>query len=59
VASCRVNETSFDESIYQGGIMEKIRACPICPMCGSKKFERLKAKDTIVRCAKCGNELSI
>ena len=41
------------------GVMEKIRACPICPTCGSKKFDRLKAKDTIVRCTKCGKELNI
>ena len=39
--------------------MEKIRSCPICPVCGSKKFDRLKAKDTVVRCAKCGKELTI
>jgi ribosomal protein L37AE/L43A len=39
--------------------MEKVRACPICPQCGSKKFDRIKAKDTIVKCAKCGKELII
>jgi hypothetical protein len=39
--------------------MEKIRSCPICPRCGSKKFDRLKVKDTVVRCAKYGKELSL
>jgi len=37
--------------------LKKVRACPICPTCGSKKFERLKAKETMVRCTKCGKEL--
>jgi len=39
--------------------MEKLRSCPICPACGSKKFDRLKAEDTIVKCIKCGKELAI
>jgi ribosomal protein L37AE/L43A len=39
--------------------MEKLRACPICPNCGSKKFDKIKAKETIVRCVKCGKETII
>jgi ribosomal protein L37AE/L43A len=39
--------------------MRKLGSCPICPVCGSKKFDRLKARDTIVRCIKCGKELII
>jgi ribosomal protein L37AE/L43A len=39
--------------------MEKVRACPICPQCGSKRFDRIKAKETIVKCVKCGKELII
>ncbi|NHI02469.1 hypothetical protein DYY67_0508 [Candidatus Nitrosotalea sp. TS] len=39
--------------------MEKLRACPICPNCGSRKFDKIKAKDTIVRCVKCGKEMTI
>ena len=58
-----VNYIMYDndaqESVNKRGVMEKIRACPICPVCGSKKFDRLKAKDMVVRCAKCGKELII
>ena len=40
--------------------MKKLRACPICPKCGSKKFERLqKENETQVRCLKCNMILSI
>ncbi|HMK33333.1 MAG TPA: hypothetical protein VK431_06895 [Nitrosopumilaceae archaeon] len=47
------------ELVNLGGVMEKLRSCPICPVCGSKKFDRLKARDTIVRCVKCGKKLTI
>lgn len=37
--------------------MEKIRACPICPNCGSKKFDRIQADETVVKCVTCGKEI--
>jgi ribosomal protein L37AE/L43A len=40
-------------------IVEKIRACPICPNCGSKKFDRITSNETVVKCVKCGKELVI
>jgi ribosomal protein L37AE/L43A len=52
-------EFEFNTAIHSSGVMEKIRSCPICPVCGSKKFDRLKAKDTIVKCTKCGKELTL
>lgn len=39
--------------------MEKIRACPICPSCGSKKFDRIQADETVVKCVACGKEIAI
>jgi ribosomal protein L37AE/L43A len=48
-----------DETINSRDVMEKIRSCPICPRCGSKKFDRLKVKNTVVKCTKCGKQLTI
>jgi len=39
--------------------MKKLRACPICPDCGSKKFEKIKSEETTVKCIRCGKELTI
>jgi ribosomal protein L37AE/L43A len=39
--------------------MEKIRACPICPNCGSKKFDRIKTDETVVKCVTCGKEITL
>jgi hypothetical protein len=33
--------------------MKPARACPICPECGSKKFERLEGDDVKVQCTSC------
>tara|TARA_B100001123_G_C15076273_1_gene933785 strand:- start:549 stop:668 length:120 start_codon:yes stop_codon:yes gene_type:complete len=33
--------------------MKPVRACPICPECGSKKFERLKDDSIKVQCSNC------
>jgi len=37
--------------------MEKVRACPICPGCGSKKFDRISSEKIIVKCTSCGKEI--
>jgi len=39
--------------------MKKIQACPICPDCGSRKFERIKGKEVKVRCLSCSKVLVI
>ncbi|HEX9845311.1 MAG TPA: hypothetical protein VGA92_02475 [Candidatus Nitrosotenuis sp.] len=40
--------------------MKGLRACPICPACGSKKFEKLEDKDHVkVRCLSCNKIISI
>ena len=39
--------------------MKKLRACPICPKCGSKKFERLDDNDVKVRCMSCNKIIII
>lgn len=36
-----------------------LRACPICPNCGSKKFERLKDHDVKVKCLSCKKVITI
>jgi NADH pyrophosphatase NudC (nudix superfamily) len=33
--------------------MNPARACPICPECGSKKFERLEDDGVKVQCTSC------
>ena len=33
--------------------MTPARACPICPECGSKKFERLESDGVKVQCTNC------
>ena len=35
--------------------MKGLRACPICPKCGSKKFERLDDQNVKVKCLNCAN----
>ncbi len=52
-------EFENNEPVALWDTMEKIRSCAICPVCGSTKFDRLKAKDTIVKCIKCGKQLTI
>jgi DNA-directed RNA polymerase subunit RPC12/RpoP len=37
--------------------MEKIRACPICPNCGYKKFVRVKVDEILLKCVNCGKEI--
>jgi len=39
--------------------MKGLRACPICPKCGSKKFERLDAENLKVRCLSCNKVIFI
>ena len=39
--------------------MEKIRACPICTNCGSKKFDRVPSDETIVKCVNCGKQIAL
>ena len=38
-----------------------LRACPICPGCGSKKFRVLEnnEKKTVVECLSCAKKMSI
>lgn len=33
--------------------MKPLRSCPICPRCGSKKFERISKKSVKIRCISC------
>ena len=39
--------------------MKPARACPICPDCGSKKFERLESDGVKVQCANCKKVINI
>lgn len=39
--------------------MKGLRACPICPRCGSKKFERLEDSAVKVKCLTCNKIISI
>gem|GEM_PF-2859909 len=39
--------------------VEKARACPVCPRCGYKKFDRVKTEGTVVKCLRCGTETAI
>ncbi len=39
--------------------MKGLRACPICPKCGSKKFERLDTENVKVKCLGCNKVISI
>ena len=39
--------------------MKPLRACPVCPKCGSKKFTRLSGNVVKVKCRKCDNEISL
>jgi len=39
--------------------LKGLRACPICPSCGSKKFERLDEDNVKVRCIICNKIISI
>jgi ribosomal protein L37AE/L43A len=39
--------------------MEPIRACPICPKCGSKRFERLAGAKVTVKCRRCQKIIEI
>ncbi len=39
--------------------MKGLRACPICPKCGSKKFERLDDENVKVRCLNCSKVTTI
>ncbi|HKZ62133.1 MAG TPA: hypothetical protein VJZ68_06950 [Nitrososphaera sp.] len=38
-----------------------LRACPICPSCGSKKFRVIEngEKQIVVECLSCARQLSI
>lgn len=38
-----------------------LRACPICPKCGSKKFKVIEnsKKQVIVECLSCARQISI
>ena len=39
--------------------MEPVRACPICPQCGSKRFERLPGDKVTVKCCSCNKIIEI
>lgn len=39
--------------------MEPVRACPICPNCGSKRFVRLPSDGVTVKCRKCDKIIEI
>ena len=39
--------------------MKPLRACPVCPKCGSKKFTRLPGDSVKVKCRQCANEISL
>jgi|TARA_B110000014_G_C19655657_1_gene344966 NADH pyrophosphatase NudC (nudix superfamily) len=39
--------------------MKPARACPICPVCGSKKFERLGDDGVKVQCASCKKTITL
>ena len=39
--------------------MEPVRACPICPECGSKKFIRIPDETVKVKCRNCSNIISL
>ena len=39
--------------------MEPVRACPICPDCGSKRFIRLPGTQVTVKCRMCDKIIEI
>ncbi|MFQ5968957.1 MAG: hypothetical protein ACE5J2_00475 [Nitrososphaerales archaeon] len=41
--------------------MRGLRACPICPECGSVKFKviRNKGKNVVIECLKCTKKMKI
>ena len=40
-------------------IMEPVRACPICPKCGSKRFVKLPGNGVRVKCSSCDKIIEI
>ncbi|MEE8132459.1 MAG: hypothetical protein V3T40_02675 [Nitrososphaerales archaeon] len=41
--------------------MRRVRACPLCPECGSKKFQIItnEGEKVVVQCKKCSKRLTI
>ena len=39
--------------------MKPLRACPICPKCGSKRFTRIPDESVKVKCRICNTVISI
>lgn len=39
--------------------MKPVRACPICPECGSKRFIRVSGKNVTVKCRSCDTIIEI
>ena len=39
--------------------MEPVRACPVCPKCGSKRFIRLQSETVTVKCRSCNKIIEI
>ena len=39
--------------------MKPVRACPVCPECGSKKFKRLSGEKVTVQCRSCDKIIQI
>ena len=39
--------------------MKPVRACPICPECGSKKFIRIPGENVTVKCRSCDKIIQI
>jgi predicted Zn finger-like uncharacterized protein len=40
-------------------VMEPVRACPICPKCGSKRFVKLPGNGVRVKCSSCNKIIEI
>ena len=39
--------------------MKPLRACPLCPKCGSKKFNRIADDSVKLKCKVCNNIISM
>ena len=39
--------------------MKPVRACPVCPNCGSKRFARLPGEKVTVKCRSCKKIIEI
>ena len=53
------DEITRGDVLSNDSSMNSARACPICPECGSKKFERLDGDGVKVRCLSCKKIITI